>query len=145
MGGSYGGLASIRFLARNQNYRSAVAERGLYAWVSFAGSSDIGAFFDKMYVDAQLPDGHEALRLASSLSYAHDITTPTLIVHSESDLRTPIEQGEQLFALFQRLGIESEMLRFPEGEGHELSRSGKPKHRLERFEAIVEWHQRYLA
>jgi dipeptidyl aminopeptidase/acylaminoacyl peptidase len=145
MGGSYGGLATVRVLARNQAYRSAIAERGLYAWVSFAGSSDIGPFFDRMYVGEQLPDGHDALWAASPLAHAHSITTPTLVIHSESDFRTPIEQGEQLFALLKRLGVETEMLRFPAGESHELSRSGKPKHRLERFEAILDWHERHLS
>jgi hypothetical protein len=36
------------------------------------------------------------------------------------------------------------MLRFPAPEGHEMSRSGSPKHRVERFDAILEWHGRYL-
>jgi dipeptidyl aminopeptidase/acylaminoacyl peptidase len=35
------------------------------------------------------------------------------------------------------------MVRFP-GESHELSRSGKPKHRKERFEIILDWHTRHL-
>ncbi len=67
-----------------------------------------------------------------------------LVLHSESDLRTPIEQGEQLFAALKHAGVETEMVRFPAGEGHELSRSGKPKHRQERFEIILEWHSRFL-
>ena len=41
-------------------------------------------------------------------------------------------------------GTEVEFVRFP-GEGHELSRSGKPRHRRERFEIILEWHARHLA
>jgi dipeptidyl aminopeptidase/acylaminoacyl peptidase len=65
-------------------------------------------------------------------------------VHSENDHRCPIEQAEQLFMILLREGVETEMLRFP-GEGHELSRSGKPKHRQERFEAILDWHRRHLA
>jgi dipeptidyl aminopeptidase/acylaminoacyl peptidase len=71
------------------------------------------------------------------------VTTPTLIVHSERDDRCPIEQGEQLFAALVANGVEVEMLRFP-GGSHELSRSGKPKHRRERFEAILDWHDRHL-
>jgi dipeptidyl aminopeptidase/acylaminoacyl peptidase len=35
------------------------------------------------------------------------------------------------------------MLLFP-GEGHELSRSGRPIHRVARFEAILDWFGRYL-
>ena len=60
-----------------------------------------------------------------------DITTPLLILHSENDLRCPIEQGEQLFVAL-KLRREVEFVRFPD-ENHEMSRSGKPRHRLERF------------
>jgi dipeptidyl aminopeptidase/acylaminoacyl peptidase len=65
-------------------------------------------------------------------------------VHSEHDWRCPIEQAEQLHAVLVANGVEVEMLRFP-GGSHELSRSGSPRHRQERFEAIIEWHRRHLA
>ncbi|MFP4636704.1 MAG: alpha/beta hydrolase family protein, partial [Nitriliruptoraceae bacterium] len=58
--------------------------------------------------------------------------------------RCPIEQGEQLFVALKRAGTEAEMVRFP-NESHELSRSGAPKHRLERFEVVLDWHARYLS
>jgi dipeptidyl aminopeptidase/acylaminoacyl peptidase len=41
------------------------------------------------------------------------------------------------------LGREVELVRFP-GEGHELSRSGSPAHRIQRAEIILEWFDRYL-
>ena len=77
------------------------------------------------------------------MARAHEIRTPTLIIHSEEDYRCPIEQAEQLFTLLLRAGVETEMVRFP-GESHELSRLGKPRHRKERFEAILDWHSRHL-
>ena len=77
-------------------------------------------------------------------TYASDIETPLLVVHSESDLRCNVEQGEHLFTLLRLMGKEVEMLRFP-GESHELSRSGSPVHRVLRFEAILEWFGRHLA
>ncbi len=144
MGGSYGGFLTAWLIARQDRYRCAVVERALLGWPSFGGTSDIGATFGRMYLDADLPDGHGRLWEASPLSLAHQITTPTLIVHSENDFRCPIEQAEQLFMILKKAGVDAEFLRFP-GEGHELSRSGKPQHRLERFDAILEWHQRYLA
>jgi len=79
----------------------------------------------------------------SPATYARDIETPLLIVHSENDLRCNIEQGEHLFTLLRLQGNDVEMLRFP-GEGHELSRSGSPVHRVQRFDAILEWFGRYL-
>ena len=142
MGGSYGGWATVRVTAADQRYRSSVAERGLYTFTSFAGTSDIGTIFDGFYIGVN-PD-MDARWAASPLRHADLITTPTLVLHSENDWRCPIEQGEQLFTLLMGNGVETEMVRFPAGEGHELSRSGKPKHRVERFEIVLEWHDRHL-
>jgi dipeptidyl aminopeptidase/acylaminoacyl peptidase len=144
MGGSYGGFLTAWLIARQDRYASAVVERALLSWPSFGGTSDIGATFGRMYLDVDMPDGKDRLWEASPLSLAHQITTPTLIVHSENDFRCPIEQAEQLFMILKKQDRVAEFLRFP-GEGHELSRSGKPKHRLERFEAILDWHRRHLA
>jgi dipeptidyl aminopeptidase/acylaminoacyl peptidase len=143
MGGSYGGFLTAWLISRQGRFRSAVVERALLGWPSFGGTSDIGATFSQMYLDADLPDGHDRLWEASPLSRAHQITTPTLIIHSENDFRCPVEQAEQLFMVLQKQDVESEFLRFP-GEGHELSRSGQPQHRLERFEAVLDWHDRHL-
>lgn len=143
MGGSYGGLATVMVASMDQRYRSAVAERGVYNWVSFAGTADI-PWFVELYLGESMPHGVDTLWAASSLSRAHKITTPTLVVHSEDDFRCPLEQGQQLFTLLYQNGVETELLLFPHGEGHELSRSGKPRHRVERFDAILDWHGRYL-
>jgi dipeptidyl aminopeptidase/acylaminoacyl peptidase len=143
MGGSYGGLATVMVASMDHTYRSAVAERGVYNWVSFAGASDI-PWFVELYIGATMPDGVDEIWRASSLARAHHITTPTLVIHSEHDYRCPVDQGQQLFTLLYTMGVETELLLFPPGEGHELSRSGKPKHRVERFNAIVAWHDRHL-
>jgi len=144
MGGSYGGLATVRLLGLDQRFRSAVTERGLYSWPSFYGTSDIGPWFTAIYVGDDMSGDTNLVWMSSPLAHAAAITTPTLIVHSQSDYRTPIEQGEQLFVRLLENGVETEMLRFPEGEGHELSRGGSPRHRVERFEAILEWHHAHL-
>lgn len=144
MGGSYGGLSTVRLLSLDQRFRSAVAERGLYSWTSFHGTSDIGPWFTRMYLGDDVGGDPEKVWASSPLAFAGSITTPTLIVHSESDFRTPVEQAEQLFVRLLQSGVTTEFLRFPEGEGHELSRSGTPRHRVERFEAILEWHGRHL-
>lgn len=143
MGGSYGGLITTKILAVEHGFKSAVPERGLYNFVSFAGTSDIGFTFPGRYVPGWSYEDWGPLWDASPLKRAHQITTPCLVIHSESDFRCPIEQGEQLFHVLIDRGVEAELLRFP-GESHELSRGGKPTHRRDRFEAILEWHGRHL-
>jgi dipeptidyl aminopeptidase/acylaminoacyl peptidase len=143
MGGSYGGYATARILARDQRFASAVVERGLLQWESFSGTSDIGPYFDRMFLGAGVDDDPALHHAASPVRVARDITTPTLLLHSENDWRCPIEQAEQLFTALKRAGVTTEFVRFPD-EGHELSRSGAPKHRLERFEIVLDWHRRFL-
>ena len=65
-----------------------------------------------------------------------DLCTPLL--YSEEDLRCPIEQAEQLFTALKQMRREVRFVRFP-GENHELSRSGKPSHRVQRFGYILDW------
>jgi len=65
------------------------------------------------------------------------------VIHSEEDLRCPVEQGARLYVELKRRGVPSELLLFP-GEGHEMSRSGRPKHRLARFEHVLRWWARWL-
>jgi len=144
MGGSYGGFMTACILTVDGRFRSAVPERGVYSYTSFSGTSDIGLRFPRMYLGDQEYGNWERLWAASPLARADRITTPCLIVHSEGDARCPIEQGEQLFAALAAKGVEVEMLRFP-GASHELSRSGKPRWRRDRFNAILDWHGRHLA
>ena len=74
---------------------------------------------------------------------AEKVATPTLVMHSANDLRCPLGQAERYYATLKRSGAEAELLIFP-GEDHELSRSGRPRHRRQRFEAILGWWARHL-
>jgi len=143
MGGSYGGYAVGRMLPRSERYRSAIVERGLLQWESFSGTSDIGPFFDRMFLGESLGIDAAIHRLASPVHAAGSIVTPTLVLHSQADWRCPVGQGEEFFVALRRAGVETEMVQFP-NEGHELSRSGAPKHRVERFEVMLDWHGRFL-
>ncbi|MDX1450903.1 MAG: prolyl oligopeptidase family serine peptidase, partial [Acidimicrobiia bacterium] len=143
MGGSYGGFLTGWMTAHQDRWKSAVVERALLGFGSFAGTSDIGATFPLSYTGADYPDGWDVWWDKSPLSVVHRVTTPTLVLHSEDDHRCPISEAEQWFMALLRNGTETVFLRFP-GESHEVSSSGKPRHRRERFEAIVEWHDRFL-
>lgn len=139
LGGSYGGYLTALLLGRTDRFAAAVVERGFLDPVSFVGSSDIGWVFADQYVGTD-PDRVAA---QSPLAGAGAITTPTLVVHSEEDWRCPVEQGARLYVELARRGVPSELLLFP-GEGHELSRSGRPRHRLARFEHLLRWWARWL-
>ncbi len=138
MGGSYGGYMTALLTTRTDRFAAAVVERGYLDAVTFAGSSDIGWFFPQQY--HQSP---EAMHEQSPMTHVAEVTTPTLVIHSEADWRCPVDQGQRWYAALREQGVEAELLLFP-GEGHELSRSGRPKHRHARFEHILRWWQRFL-
>ncbi|MFJ7215701.1 alpha/beta fold hydrolase [Amycolatopsis sp. NPDC098790] len=140
MGGSYGGFMTSWLAAHHgERFKAAWSERAVNAWDSMAGSSDIGYTF----VDAYIGSSPDVQRERSPLSYAAQIKIPFAVVHSEQDWRCPLEQAQRMFVALRRAGAPAEMLLFP-GEGHELSRSGRPRHRVQRFEAILEWWGRHL-
>jgi dipeptidyl aminopeptidase/acylaminoacyl peptidase len=139
MGGSYGGYLTTVLIGRTSRFAAAISERAFLDPVSFVGSSDIGWNFPDQYL------GTDPARVAaqSAMTRARDITTPTLVIHSEEDWRCPLEQGARLYVELKRRGVPSELLLFP-GEGHELSRSGRPRHRLARLQHVLRWWARWL-
>jgi len=139
MGGSYGGYLTTSLLGRTTRFAAAISERAFLDPVSFVGSSDIGWFF----ADAYLGTDPERVRAQSAMAGVAAITTPTLVVHSEQDWRTPLEQGARLYVELKRRGVPTELLLFP-GEGHELTRSGRPRHRVARLEHVLRWWARWL-
>ncbi|OLO38979.1 peptidase S9 family protein [Alkalihalophilus pseudofirmus] len=138
-GGSYGGYMTNVIVTRTDRFKAAVTQRSICNWHSFYGTSDIGFFFTEwQHGHADLWDDVEKLLKLSPLTYARNVKTPTLILHSEQDLRCPMEQAEQWYIALKRLGVETKLVRFPD-ENHNLSRSGKPKHRLERLQHLMSW------
>ncbi len=143
-GGSYGGYLTSWIVTHTQRFKAAVSMRALNNWYSFYGTSDIGHHFaSEWYVGGEPWNNAEEYLQHSPIAHVANCKTPTLILHSEKDFRCPIEQGEQFYIALKKLGVPTEFVRFPD-ETHELSRSGKPKHRQERLERIVEWFKRYL-
>ena len=144
-GGSYGGYMTAWLVGHTQRFKAAVAQRGLYNFVSFYGTSDIGPWFGDYVLGGPVYECEALYRERSPLTYAPQMRTPLLLIHSEQDLRCPIEQAEQLFVQLRRIGkVTTELVRFPE-ESHNLSRSGRPDRRIERLERIVGWFDRHLS
>ncbi|WP_454049095.1 S9 family peptidase [Cellulomonas sp. Marseille-Q8402] len=144
MGGSYGGYLTAWLTTRTDRFVAAIVERGFLDPVSFVGSSDIGWFFGIEYLGAGDDEASRAAVAAQSpMAHVGQVTTPTLVIHSEQDWRCPVEQGQRWFVELKRRGVPSELLLFP-GEGHELTRSGRPQHRLVRFEHVLDWWARNL-
>jgi acylaminoacyl-peptidase len=146
LGGSYGGFMTNWIVGHTDRYRAAVTMRSISNWYSFHGTSDIGWMTLPTHelINGKDPwDDPELCMEKSPITYVKNVKTPLLILHSEADHRCPIEQGEQLFIALKKLGKTVEFVRFPD-EPHGMSRTGKPKHRVERLQHIVRWFDIYM-
>ena len=142
-GGSYGGYMTVWIIGHTNRFKAAVAQRCVSNLVSMWGSSDFNWTFQielnnkPPFQDLQKFWDH------SPIKYIGNAKTPTLVIHNEMDLRCPIEQGEQVFVALKKLGVDTEMVRFPD-EFHGLSRNGRTDRRIVRLNHIAGWFNRHL-
>lgn len=139
VGGSYGGYMVNWLTAHTHRFKRAITDRCVSNLVSFAGTSDIGFYFGQHEIGANPYTGDPAVLWdRSPIKHVSQVKTPTLVVHSEQDLRCALEQGQQWYHALKTLGIETRFVRFPE-ENHELSRSGRPDRRMVRLQEYLNW------
>jgi dipeptidyl aminopeptidase/acylaminoacyl peptidase len=142
LGGSYGGYMTSWILGHTDRFAAGCSERAVNNLLTLETASDAAGLFRFVFGVSHL-EAHDEYRSHSPITYVDDIHTPVLILHSENDLRCPIEQADQLFVALRLLGREQEYHRFP-AESHELSRSGSPRHRVQRAELILDFFGRKL-
>ncbi|MGB8859135.1 MAG: S9 family peptidase [Ilumatobacteraceae bacterium] len=142
-GGSYGGYMATMLAGRFSNrFKAICTERAVNNVLTEEVNSDIATIFRVEHGPTHIDHPEEYERL-SPIRFVRDITCPVLIIHSENDLRCPINQAEELFVAMRLLGKDVTFYRFP-GESHELSRSGSPIHRRQRAEIILDFFAKHL-
>jgi dipeptidyl aminopeptidase/acylaminoacyl peptidase len=142
LGGSYGGYMTSWIVTHTNRFKAACSERAVNNVANLEHGSDIAGVFRVQVGPTHLDDPAEYQRM-SPITYVDALETPLLIIHSDDDLRCPVDQADQLFLACEILGKEVEYYRFP-GETHELSRSGSPAHRVQRADIIHEFFRRHL-
>ncbi len=142
-GGSYGGFMTNWIIGHTDRFKAAVSQRSIANWISKFGTTDIGYFFVEDQHLATPWSDYEKLWYHSPMKYADKVKTPTLFIHSDEDYRCWLVEAIQMFTALKYHGIDSKLVIF-RGENHELSRSGKPMHRLRRLQEIIGWFNKYL-
>lgn len=142
-GGSYGGYMTVWIIGHTQRFKAAAAGRCVSNFISMWGSSDFNWSFQREINNKAPFEDVQAHWDRSPIKYIGNARTPTLVLHNEFDLRCPIEQGEQVFVALKRLGVDTEMVRFPD-EFHGLSRTGRTDRRIARLNHILRWFDKYL-
>jgi dipeptidyl aminopeptidase/acylaminoacyl peptidase len=143
-GGSYAGYLTAWVIAHDHRFKAAVAQRGVYDLNTFFGEGNAWrlvpwAFGGEPY-EAKAKD---VIARNSPFTHVAKIKTPLLIMHSSNDLRTGVSQSEMLYRALKELGRDVEYVRYP-NSGHDLSRTGDPRQRMDRLDRIIEFFERYI-
>lgn len=141
-GGSYAGYLTAYIVGHDHRFKAAVAQRGVYDLAVFFGEGNAWRLVPREFSTYPWED-HELLQAESPITYAHQIQTPLLIMHADHDLRTGVSQSEMLYRTLKVLQKPVEYVRYPR-EGHDLSRTGEPRLRVDRLLRILEFFERYV-
>ncbi len=142
-GGSYGGFMTNWIIGHTTRFKAAVTQRSIVNMISKYGSGDYNWLLEYRFGGKPPWENIRGYWDQSPLKYFGRVKAPTLVIHSEQDHRCPIEQGEQTFVALKRVGVETEMVRFPD-EPHGLSRTGRTDRRIARLKHMLRWFDRHL-
>ncbi|MCL4266560.1 MAG: S9 family peptidase [Anaerolineae bacterium] len=144
-GGSYGGYMTNLLIGREPDlFQAAVTQRCVSNLISMWGSSDGNWQFQQTIGENKPPYANlDKYWDQSPMKYIGNAQTPTLVIHSEQDLRADQEQGEQIFVALRQKGVDTELVLFPD-EPHGLSRDGRTDRRVARLQHIRRWFDTYL-
>ena len=141
-GGSYGGFMTAWVTTKTNRFRAAQADRMISNWVSWYGVSDVQGltefeFYGKPWENPAMYD------TLSPIKYVAKVKTPTLMVQSEEDFRTPMPEADQWFMSLKKRGIPVEWVRYPRST-HDLSRTGEPWLLVDRLGRLRQWFAHWL-
>lgn len=142
-GGSYGGVMTAWVTVKTDRFKAAQLDRMISNWWSWYGTSDAQGltefeFFGKPWDNPVMYD------TLSPIRYLPKVKTPSLLVQSEEDHRTPMTDAEQWFLGLKQHGIPAEFVRYPRST-HDLSRTGEPWLLVDRLGRLRQWFGHWLA
>ncbi len=139
MGWSYGGYMSSFAITRTDRFQASVVGAGVTNLVSMTGTSDIPGFLPD-YFEAEFWEDYDIYKKHSAIFNVENITTPTLILHPEEDVRVPPTQGWELYHSLNRRGVDTQLVLYPR-QPHGLR---EPKFIVDAGQRHIDWLQKYV-
>ena len=137
-GGSGGGVLTAWIVGHTDRFRAAGSMRPVINWHSFVGNTDSANWYDQ-FKKFPWEDPMEYAR-TSPLTYVGNVTTPTLVMTGEADMRTPIPQSEEFYRALKMLRkADTLLIRMPE-EFHGWRR---PTHQISQQLYLQAWFEKY--
>jgi dipeptidyl aminopeptidase/acylaminoacyl peptidase len=140
MGWSYGGYMTNWVITQTGRFKAAASGAGLSNLISMWGTNDIPSTLDD-YFEGTWYDQPERYIRMSPLVHIDKVSTPTLFLHGESDIRVPTTQGYEMYSAVKRRGVPAEMVVYPR-QPHGPT---EPKFVLDIMQRHIAWVEKYLA
>jgi len=139
-GGSGGGVLTAWIVGKTNRFRAAVVAKPVINWASFVLTADFSTLFTKYWFPAMPWEDPDHYWKRSPLSLVGNVSTPTMLLTGEDDVRTPISETEQYYQALKLRGIDTVMVRIP-GSGHGIAR--KPSNLVQKVGNILAWFDKY--
>ena len=117
-GASYGGFMAAWAAVRSDAFAAAVPVSSVSNWLSFHLTTGVGRFDELFLAGSPYESDGPHLR-RSPVMYAPGCAVPTLVLHGDADLCTPVGQAHELYQALAETGCEVELAIYPRG-GHDL-------------------------
>lgn len=139
-GGSGGGVLTSWIVGKTNRFKAAVVAKPVINWYSWSLNADMSAFATRYWFEKKPWEDPESYIKHSPISLVGNVTTPTMLLTGEADLRTPIHESEQFYTALKLRGIETAMVRIP-GAFHGIA--AQPSNLIGKVAAILSWFDKY--
>jgi dipeptidyl aminopeptidase/acylaminoacyl peptidase len=139
VGWSYGGFMTAWAVSQTPRFKAAVMGAGISDYHSFHAQTNIRDW-DMRFIAADPNEQPEAYRARSAISYARQLTTPTLIIHGEQDECVPVNQAYAFHHALRERNVPTELAVYPR-EGHGFAERA---HVVDWEQRLVGWFKRYV-
>ncbi|MDE2973359.1 MAG: S9 family peptidase [Gemmatimonadota bacterium] len=139
-GGSAGGIMTAWIVGKTDRFRAAAAQKPVVNWISKTLTADNWYGYYHSRYEGLPWENPEPYWKFSPISLAGKVTTPTLFITGEEDLRTPLSESYQMYHALKMRGIDTAVIRLP-GAWHDMSR--RPSQLVAKVANVLAWFERY--
>ncbi|MFH2111901.1 MAG: S9 family peptidase [Candidatus Bathyarchaeota archaeon] len=140
---SYGGFMTNWVITHTDMFKAAISQNSISSWTAFFGTSDIGFHFSPEQIGGSPWSNLDAYVEKSPITYAGDVATPVLFIHSWNDYRCWVDQSIEFYTALKYLGKETKLALFMEGE-HSFRSTARLSIRKRRLRVMLDWFDKYL-
>jgi dipeptidyl aminopeptidase/acylaminoacyl peptidase len=138
-GWSYGGILTDYTIATTPRFKAAISGAGSALQLTMYGVDQYIAQYD-LEIGAPWKEQAQWIKISYPFFHADRIKTPTLFMGGQSDFNVPIVGGEQMYQALRSLGVETQLVIYP-NQFHGIT---VPSYKVDRLKRYLAWYDRHL-